>query len=80
MHFKKNCLKLPLRDTPAGLRICRPHNYDVCHKGAACPFDHSYCHHCLQQAGHKARDCVVGVEEAIVHAGDVALPECGHAK
>jgi hypothetical protein len=51
-------MRFPDRFAPGGTRICRPFNYGSggCREGAACPFDHAHCHHCLEP-GHTAREC-----------------------
>jgi hypothetical protein len=57
--FSKNPMRYPQRFTATGVRICRPHNYDMqrgCLKHDSCPFDHAHCHHCLEP-GHRAVDC-----------------------
>ncbi|KAK9707725.1 hypothetical protein K7432_010021 [Basidiobolus ranarum] len=61
-NFIKKPLRYPVRLSPSGEAICRPHNYDIngCGKVDVCRFDHVHCHHCLEP-GHKARDCVFGV-------------------
>jgi hypothetical protein len=52
--------RFPDRTAPGtGRRICRPFNYQTCHAGPACEFDHAHCHNCLA-AGHIARDCSSG--------------------
>jgi hypothetical protein len=57
-------LKAPRRSTPAGIDICRFHNYSMCknfvdpeNRGTTCDLDHSHCHICLA-VGHVAKDCV----------------------
>jgi hypothetical protein len=59
--FRRNPLRYPQRFTPAGLRICRPHNYSTsgCLKADTCPFDHDHCHHC-GAVGHRGVACPVG--------------------
>ncbi|KAF8071307.1 IP5P13 [Scenedesmus sp. PABB004] len=59
--WRRNPLRLPQRHTAAGVRICRPHNYDAadgCRKRATCAFDHDHCHHC-GAPGHRALDCPI---------------------
>jgi SAM-dependent methyltransferase len=61
--------KAPMRYCPAAnddnkmTPICRYHNYhkNGCHKKDCCPFDHVYCHFCLQP-GHKALGCAHAVQ------------------
>ncbi|ORX97786.1 hypothetical protein K493DRAFT_336411 [Basidiobolus meristosporus CBS 931.73] len=63
-NFVRKPLRYPVRLSPSGEPICRPHNYDAqgCGKMDVCRFDHDHCHHCLEP-GHKARDCVFGIEQ-----------------
>ena len=54
----KHPLRAPLVLSPKDgeTPICRYHNYRICGKKEACPYDHEHCHACLQP-GHIALQC-----------------------